>query len=227
MQTQQEVRKYELWIPAVDHDPSVSQAARTVAASWKMIALVVALTLTCVGLTACKKQQPLEGSKERQLWQESDLNWPAGKCLMYKVALNERAPFYAGGLPMEWQQCELGSPDEYPPPLVLYQKFTGYRNNFRVNSDSSTRFVTGAQAVSDSGQLLADASLVKMDNEGTTVFEYQYDDTGALVFRCASRFDVDTGYKVEETQKEGQKRGEYFFVWPRGPFWTGRTAPRF
>ncbi len=188
--------------------------------------LVAVLALMCLCLVACKKQGLPEGA-QGHYWKESDLNWPTGECLVYQVKLNEKAPYYAGDLPMKWEQCQIGTPDQYPPPLVLYQQFAGYRNSFVVNSQPSERFVVGARTVSDSGKLVAEARLARMDGNGTQVFEYQYDDSGALVFRCASTFDVDTGYKVEETQKEGQKRGEYFFVWPRGPFWTGHSAPRF
>jgi len=50
--------------------------------------------------------------------------------------------------------------------------------------------------------------------QGRELEEYHYNENGILIYYCKSIIDPDTGFKIKETEKIGEKERDYYFLWP-------------
>jgi len=99
-------------------------------------------------------------------------------------------------------------------PLAQEYKTLGFLNVFLIGSyqdfpQEARTLKTGAK-----GQVSAEANVVKVLSDGSLeIEEVHYDSGGKPIFRCTSQFDKDM-IKVGETNIQGKKKEDYFFVWP-------------
>ncbi len=110
--------------------------------------------------------------------------------------------------------------------LRVYCDFDGFRNEFifwgpRLGAATKAE---GIRTTDFDENLLAEARLSRLIlNEDRKLLrieikEYHYGSQGELTFSCRSEFDPSTGFKVKETEVNGRKDREYYFLWPLNNF---------
>jgi hypothetical protein len=95
-----------------------------------------------------------------------------------------------------------------------------FRNIFFYENEERLTIAKGAQTFSKSGRLLAEARLLRFldPDQKPNRFEIEerhYGPEGNLIFTCKSQFD-DLGAKVGQSEEEGKKAEEYYFIWAVG-----------
>lgn len=142
----------------------------------------------------------------------------------YKATLQQRPPFYAGPLPMDYEigrvPGPMGSGGPFGSMIDVYHNFGPWRNEFFYHVKPEleiTGLASAARAVEKgSGRVLAEAKLSQViQGEGIEIEEFHYRSDGAVRFYCKSRIDFGGRFKNTETDVRGQKERDYFFVWSR------------
>ena len=101
--------------------------------------------------------------------------------------------------------------------ITLYQDFGKWRTAF-IYEDPRNKFLgvaDGARTTGPSGQLLAEARLVRIiQGQGVEIEEFHYASNGEVRFYSKSRIDFTLGFKKVETDVQGEKERDYYFIWP-------------
>lgn len=158
------------------------------------------------------------------IWDREDLDKYPFPFYRVQVILNgQRPPFYEGSLPVEYIAYTKYVSD---CNLRVYCDFDGFRNEFIFwgpRFGAATK-AEGIRTTDFDENLLAEARLSRIildeDNQmrRIEIEEYHYSSDGEVIFKCRSQFDTSTGFKVRETEINGRKDREYYFLWPLNNF---------
>lgn len=180
------------------------------------------MCLLLVGITACSREEPVKmPDGTTPFWKSSDLEVSKLKEgeseYQYAVTTENKPPFYDGVMPLEYRVA-------YPPrglpgyalqsEIRLYFEFREFRTYFIYDGP----ILMGARATDNEGNVVAEARLryfVSEDQtQGIEAEEVHYEAGGQPAFHCKSIIEASSGHKVNEKDKEGRKRRDYFFIWP-------------
>jgi hypothetical protein len=102
--------------------------------------------------------------------------------------------------------------------IPIYQDYPDWRTVFIYINRESMLFEIpdGAQTIDNqTGRVLAEAKKISLiKGKGVDIEERHYGSRGELIFRCKSRISFGLGQKVQESNVEGQKETEYYFLFP-------------
>lgn len=141
----------------------------------------------------------------------------------------QKPAFYEGTMPLE---CKAYVEEIIPPQvsggvhsgIVVLEQYSGFKNMYVYGNDFDAKLrgiPVGAVTMSDSGDLLAEAKLVKTASGGIEIEEQHYGGcsggTCSLSFRVTSSID-ESGFKKAEDNPLGQRVKDYYFRWPTGLF---------
>jgi hypothetical protein len=131
--------------------------------------------------------------------------------LVYETELHQRPPFYKGPMPLRYRagKRSLGMGMD----IVYWHEFAGWRNSF---SYSGVMILESARATGGSGQLVAEATMVRIDREARRIIfrERHYSSDGRVAFECLGSYSIGLGFKLSETETRGTKTREFFFILP-------------
>ena len=185
------------------------------------------LTATLTNTTPTLAVPSATEQVQEPMWEESQLPQPTSMIITRETTLYEQPPFYRGAMPL-WREEE-GSLIAGPTGIfTLYQDFgKGWKNHFLYTEpwSESAGVPNGARTTDDSGQLLAEARFGRfIMDKGTIVgieIEERHYTHGSVQFTCTSEIDLGTGFKTAESDTEGDKERDYYFIWPpfRGASW--------
>lgn len=162
------------------------------------------------------------------VWQMTDLEqytqeklWGGkGTFCLYESEESGQPLFYKGSIPLNYriayapERCPGSGSGELP----TFYEFEDFENYFIYQGP----IIVGAQTYQREPQglrLVAEVSninyFVTDDNEqGLEIEELHYNSQGKLTFKCKSQIDFDTGFKINESEKSGEKEEDYYFIWP-------------
>ncbi len=140
------------------------------------------------------------------------------KYLVYSKEFYQKPKFYKGDFPLTFKIIyasgffsseELGITAK--PLCYIFEDFT----NFFIYKHKAS--IKGVCAVMDD-KVLAETKAIKTFNADFHPIwfeaeESHYNSDGKMIFECKSQYDYD-GFKVSETGMVGEKKTEYFFIWP-------------
>jgi hypothetical protein len=169
-------------------------------------------------------QQGQSDGVNTPIWHPEDRDKYSFPFYRTQVILNgHRPPFYEDSLPVKYiaYTKEISACN-----LRVYCDFDGFRNEFIFwgpRFQAATK-AEGIRTTDFDENLLAEARISRIiRNEDQKILrieikEYHYDSQGKVKFRCRSQFDPSTGFKVQETEINGEKDREYYFLWPSNNF---------
>ncbi len=169
-----------------------------------------------------QQDQPTDGNTP--IWHREDLDKYSFPFYRTQVTLNgHRPPFYEDSLPLEYIAY---TKEVSACNLRVYCDFDGFRNEFIFwgpRFGAATK-AEGIRTTDFDENLLAEARISRIiRNEDQKILrieikEYHYDSQGEVMFKCRSQFDPSNGFKVQETEVNGTKDREYYFLWPINNF---------
>jgi hypothetical protein len=138
-----------------------------------------------------------------------------GEVVTYEQILYRKPPYYSGTMPLKY--ISKRRPGDLNTMYVISDQFAGWHNDYIYEKSDGWNdgIAEGARALDATGKTLAEARLLKeIPDEGLEIEEFHY--TNAKVrFYCKSRF-TPGGTKQSESDKQGTKEREFFFIWPAG-----------
>jgi tetratricopeptide (TPR) repeat protein len=148
--------------------------------------------------------------------QSPPITWPSGPIMRYRYSLSaDGAPFYKGGPELDYVVGK--SLDEE----VLFFEFPTFTTKFALDQRSG---IFAARTIAKDGKFKADVTDVRLfvkqrpdgqNEQGVEIREHHYDSSGRVTFASWSEIDYYSGFKVLEREVCGQKKEEFYFVWPK------------
>ena len=140
--------------------------------------------------------------------------------IVYGRNIFEKPPFYDGPLPLTFMLGRFAA--SYGVGRDIIHNFKNFVNIFIYidRSNKSKGIPNGARTVGTGNKMLAEARLLQLPRDATKqpqqieIEEFHYDADGKLKFKCKSKIDFSSGFKIGETEATGKKTEEYYFIWP-------------
>ncbi|HJP93061.1 MAG TPA: hypothetical protein VJ875_13975 [Pyrinomonadaceae bacterium] len=159
-----------------------------------------------------------EMTKFSPIWSNETVTKQNKATFITTETIYSRPPFYDGPAPFTVRSGVRPFFDQ--GTVKVYSEFGDFRNTYIYDQVELTAggIASGARATNSSGQLLAEARLLRLRTsnnsfQGVELEEFHYGLDGQLTFRCKSQIDSH-GFKVNESEASGTKAQDYFFIWP-------------
>ncbi len=150
------------------------------------------------------------------------------RTLLIELRIFEKPQFYNGKMPLILiAGIEKFSNNPYQPKSVSFYGFEEW--NVFYSLRTTMRIPRWAIALGH-GSIRAKAKLLEMTGNQFEVLELHYGPpycplaggrssvSGPPIFKCKSTYDIQTGFKINETEVVGTKEREYFYIWNNGLF---------
>lgn len=162
-------------------------------------------------LSGCDKRPAARQSKPTWTIADLEINKYKGTAVVYIHKLNDRPPFYKGSMPLSFKGTETPQVSYYSTTMLMYEF-----KNFKLYFVYEGSILSGAVAVNNDDTLIGEAkfNLSESSREKGIFMEEIHFHNGVTTFRCISKLDPDTGYKISESNREGRKKKDYFFIIP-------------
>jgi hypothetical protein len=178
-----------------------------------------------IALLTLAQERALQSPSSQRFWSGKDVETgkradSSGRLSSseYKRAVSIRPRGYIGPLPLRFKSAEVF---HGKATRVLYYDFGEFVNLFVYGSDGR---IVGARThgtggIESEAYLLAEARIRYATGSNRGVIEIEeahYAQDGRRVFHGKSRIGADNGVRATEITGSGQKRGDYYFLWPVG-----------
>jgi hypothetical protein len=181
-----------------------------------MRVLLLALFILLLANSACGSSVPVA----TPLWSEYNINNTGQHIGAFSVTktINQQPPFYKGTIPLEVRLTVQPSPfysDDERTVQVKHELNEWVTIFIYTDATLGDGIATGARTFDKSGKLLAEAKFEQDSLEGTgNILEVHYNTDGSVLFWCNSQIDLLDGFKTRETEANGAKVTDYYFIWP-------------
>ncbi len=191
----------------------------------KKLSLIFLAYIFVFCLLGCSQVKEISTEQGELAWSERDFKDTDKKLKQestVKVAMSgvgRRTPFRRKQ-DLPHYSVYLAYDPEDKTSVDLAWDFGKFKNIFFYENQKRLAIAKGARTFDESGQLVAEARLVRFLENGQQlqrfeVEEFHYGLRGNLVFTCKSQYD-DLGAKVSQTETNGKKNEDYYFIWAVG-----------
>jgi len=191
----------------------------------KKLALIVLAYILIFCLLGCSRVKEISTEQGELTWSERDFKETdkrLNEASTVRVAMSGvgRKTAFHRKQDLPHYNVYLAYNPEDNTSVDLAWDFGKFKNIFFYENEKKLAIAKGARTFDKSGQLVAEARLIRFMENGPQlqrfeIEEFHYGLRGNLVFTCKSQYD-DLGVKVSQTETNGKKKEDYYFIWAVG-----------